>query len=86
MVLLTRTLLWIFWLGLGVGSFVCFLSGLVGSSLTPFGSLLFTSRVLFGTSWFFFSIYCFLLIYIYIYIYIYILIGKEQYIDKKKSI
>ena len=24
--------LWIFWLGLGVGGFVCFLSGLVGSS------------------------------------------------------
>ena len=57
-VLLTRILLWIFWLGLGVGSLVCFLPGLVGSSLAPFGSLLFTSRVLFGTSWFYYSIYC----------------------------
>ena len=30
----------------------------LGSSLAPFGSLLFTSRVLFGTSWFYYSIYC----------------------------
>ena len=35
LVLLTRILLWIFWLGLGVGSFVCFFSGLVGFSLVP---------------------------------------------------
>ena len=56
---LTRILLWIFWFGLGVGRVVCFLSGLVGSSLVPFGSLLFASCVFFGTSWFFCSIYCF---------------------------
>ena len=39
MVLLTRFLLWIFWLGLGVGRFICFFSGLVGSSLVPSCSL-----------------------------------------------
>ena len=58
--LLTQILLWIFWLDLGVGRVVCFLLGLVGSFLVPFGSLLFTSCVLFGTSWFFCSIYCLL--------------------------
>ena len=38
-VLLTRILLWSFWLGLGVGSFVCFFSGLVGFSSVPSCSL-----------------------------------------------
>ena len=52
-VLLTRLLLWIFWPGLGVRRAE---NPLLGSVfvffLVPFGSLLFTSYVLFGTFWF----------------------------------
>ena len=55
--LLTRILLWIFWLGLGVGRFVLLF---VGVGRLFFGSFWFPLvHFLFGTSWFFCSIYYF---------------------------